>query len=486
MSRSTNVRRSCRTSRRNGICCAGPALLALLAACGPAEEEPADRAPESNTEAVAVAHGIDPATIETRPPLVTRLLIVALDGATWKWMDPLMAAGQLPNLAGLVESGARAELTTLEPTVSPAIWTTIATGFLPERHGILGFDGVPGLSMQTLPNATMRQVKAFWEVLADFERTSATVGWWASWPAEDLGPGSRLVSDRVPYTRMEAAVERASLTSRDTHPPELIERMAPLVERPNDIDRAIVSHFLDFDDEEYRRLLEAPYEMGSFLPEFKFVLQSDRSSLRMARALLEESSYDVTTVYFTGIDTVSHLFWHFAHPDEFPNVPISAGDRRRYGAVIERYYELVDEYLGELLAASGPETTVLVVSDHGFGGTGRVPWSGGHGRLTPGAPIAPRGVLVIAGPGAAAGTTLERAHVLDVAPTVLHLMGVPASEEMLGRVLADALDPALASELPRVETLEAIGRIRSVGAFPQDLGGDAERLERLRALGYIQ
>ena len=154
--------------------------------------------------------------------------------------------------------------------------------------------------------------------------------------------------------------------------------------------------------------------------------------------------------------------------------------------MIPRYYELVDRYLGELVDAMGENTTVLVVSDHGFGGTGDLPWSGGHGRLTPGAPIAPRGILVLSGPGIASdGRRLSRAHVLDVAPTILHLMGLPAAEDMLGRVLTEALAPG-STELPRVESYESIGRLRVAEDIPVDPAGDSERLERLRALGYIE
>ena len=69
----------------------------------------------------------------------------------------------------------------------------------------------------------------------------------------------------------------------------------------------------------------------------------------------------------------------------------------------------------ELLDAAGAGTTVMVVSDHGFGATGRLPWSGGHGRLTRGAPIAPPGVLILSGPGiAGGGVELSRAQVVDM------------------------------------------------------------------------
>jgi hypothetical protein len=388
----------------------------------------------------------------------------------------------------LVERGVTAELRTLEPTVSPAIWTTIATGFLPRDHGILGFDGVPGATMTTLPNARMRRRKAFWEILAGFGIRAGVVGWWASWPADPLNEGSFLVSDRVPYSRMEAAIRRASLTREDAWPPDLLDSLGPLVERPDEIAPAAVRRFLHMDrDEMQRRLLGGAYRMGSYLPEFKFVYQSDRSTVKMARAALAAQPVDVAVVYLTGIDTVSHLYWHFMEPEGFPPQAAPEGDRRRYGEVIPEYYVLVDGYLGDLLDTVGDGTTVIVVSDHGFGPTGRLPWSGGHGRLTPGAPIAPAGVLVLAGPGIAVGPRrLERAHVLDIAPTLLHLMGVPAGEDMLGRVLTEALASDGPPELPRVDSHERIGILRPDRDIPTDPAGDSERLERLRALGYIQ
>ncbi|HMB70135.1 MAG TPA: phosphodiesterase, partial [bacterium] len=95
-------------------------------------------------------------------------------------------------------------------------------------------------------------------------------------------------------------------------------------------------------------------------------------------------------------------------------------------------------------------------------------------------------VLVLAGPGAAAGDALERAHVMDVTPTILHLMGLPAARDTPGRVLTEALAPDLRDELPRVDSYERVGGVRGTEPPPVDPAGDAERLERLRALGYVQ
>ncbi len=69
-----------------------------------------------------------------------RILLVGIDSADWDVVEPLMAEGRLPNLRALVESGVSCDLHSLEPKQkSPTIWTTIATGKLPEKHGITDY-----------------------------------------------------------------------------------------------------------------------------------------------------------------------------------------------------------------------------------------------------------------------------------------------------------------------------------------------------------
>jgi tetratricopeptide (TPR) repeat protein len=453
-----------------------------LAASGPPAPEPA-AGPEAPP-----ASSRSPAAIPLGRRHVERLLVVALDGATWKWMTPLIEQGRLPVLEKLQARGVWASLETLEPTVSPAIWTTVATGTLPERHGIPGFDGVPGQTMETLPNATMRRVKAWWEMLDAAALTSGTIGWWASWPADPLRPGSYLVSDRVAYTRMEAAVGRSALDARDTQPADLIEGIRELVERPNEIDRNEVRRFLKLSDSGIERhLLGAKYVMGRRFPEFKFTYQADRSNWKIARKLIAERPVDLAAVYFSGIDTVSHLFWHFSFPESLVGRTVPRQKVERFRDVIPLYYELMDRYIGDLIEAAGEDTTVMVVSDHGFGATGTLPWSGGHGRRTRGAPIAPPGVLILSGPGiASGGAEIARANVIDIAPTLLALLGLPVAEDMHGRPLIEAFSDGTASEVSQIESWEAVGGPRDPGVVPADPRGDADRIEKFRALGYIE
>jgi arylsulfatase A-like enzyme len=196
---------------------------------------------------------------------------------------------------------------------------------------------------------------------------------------------------------------------------------------------------------------------------------------------------DVTAVAFYGVDALSHLAWHFMQPEHFPGHRVAREDIERYAELIPRYYEFVDGLVGELVAAAGPQATVVVFSDHGFGPTGNLPWSGGHGRITPGAPLAPDGLLVLAGPRIRPGT-LERAHVLDLCPTLLALSGLPVARDMPGRVLVEAIDPEFlrASPLQSIATYEVGPPERVVEEWIADPAGDRDTLERLRKLGYLR
>jgi hypothetical protein len=239
-----------------------------------------------------------------------------------------------------------------------------------------------------------------------------------------------------------------------------------------------------------RLVLRSDYRHGDFLPEFRYVHQSDRSIADIALELMRSRPTDVTAVAFYGVDTVSHLTWHFMAPEEFPGWNVEARDVERFGGLIDRYYEYVDGIVGELLDAAGEQCNVMVFSDHGFGptgATGQLPWSAGHGKLTRGAPVAPDGILILAGPSIRAGVSLDRPHVLDLTPMVLHLQGFPLAADMPGGVVSDALTDAFSEALPvrRVATYETGPRARPEGAPEADPELDAASRARLCALGYV-
>ena len=145
-----------------------------------------------------------------------------------------------------------------------------------------------------------------------------------------------------------------------------------------------------------------------------------------------------------------HAFYRFAHPEAFGNV--AAEDARRYGRVLGRYASLVERWVGQIERDLGPWDVLVVVSGHGLAPTPL--WRRLVGTLT-GTSVgaashggAPDGVLLVVGPGIRPGAVPSNASVLDVAPTILYLMGLPVARDMEGRVLTEILEPAFAQENP--------------------------------------
>ena len=115
-----------------------------------------------------------------RPPLI----VIGVDGGEWKVIRRLWAEGKLPHFKAIADRGITATLHTAYNS-SPVIWTTIATGVIPEVHGITDFV-VPTPRGDVPVSSAVRKVPALWNMLSRAGRRVAVLGWWASWPAEPV------------------------------------------------------------------------------------------------------------------------------------------------------------------------------------------------------------------------------------------------------------------------------------------------------------
>ena len=419
------------------------------------------------------------------PPL-SPVLIVGIDGATFDLIDSLISHGQLTTLSRLMETGVSCPLKTLKPTLSPAIWTSIATGKLPKDHGILGFDGVPGHTMHMLPTSQMRKVRAFWNILSEYGRSVGVIGWWATWPAEHVN--GYIVSDRATYTRMEATIGKEENIPFEVYPETLASEIAEHIYAPMDVGPSEFQSIMSVSDHEAEMLSKIThYKHGRFIPEFRYTYQSDRSISAISEHLMQTHETDVTAIAFYGVDVMSHLTWHFMEPEQFPRFAIPDKNIRRFGGTIPSYYAFVDSLLGSLLSHAPANATVMVLSDHGFGPTGNLPWSGGHGKITPGAPIAPDGILIISGQAIRKGDTIKPAHVTDILPTLLYLQGFPIAKDLKGRVLRDAFRPDVFEDHPIrwIDSYEVTPRSDVWDSLLVDDTIDQHTIEKLKSLGYL-
>ncbi len=423
--------------------------------------------------------------VET-PPLERRVVVIGVDSFDWRILEPLLKRGQMPNVARLIARGARAHLRTIRPILSPVIWTSIATGVKPSRHGIVDFVVTSRETGALMPvTSAMRQVPALWTLLGRQGIDVSVVAWWATWPAETVR-GS-VVTDRVAYQLFEESIKedwKSADPARNrgkTFPPDLFDQVRPLIRAPGDVTDDEVARFLP--DGAMPRALSP--ERHELLDGFRTVLAAGQTYHAIALRQFAAGGPGLRMVYYEGPDTASHLFMRY-RPPLLPGVAREEMDL--FGGMVDRYYELQDRYIGEIVEQAGEDATVILVSDHGFkSDDSRPPHS--DPRIGKGDAAdwhTPIGVFVAVGPGIRAGVDLGAASVLDVTPTVLALFGLPVARDMDGQPLTEALDPAFLKDHP-VAWIDSYGGFRSLtqdgGAIAS--GEDAEVIEKLRNLGYI-
>jgi hypothetical protein len=285
---------------------------------------------------------------------IPKMLLIGLDGADWRVMRPMIERGELPTLARLAEEGVRGDLRSFEPLASPLVWTSIATGKVPDKHGIRDF-----FSTQTALRA-----KRIWDIVHE-ERPTARIGLYKylfTWPPVSnftfVVPGwtARSPETTPPYLRFVKEIEMAGLPGTSTslaayarvgfhglvhgmHLSTLLRcALLALYERlkkPANLELHYRKHLLDasIECDVYSRLL------------------------RLHRPEFSASIY-------TGMDGISHHYWKYYEPEPFGDV--EPGERQRYGDVIPRCYRAADRIVNCLLESTEEETNVLVVSDHGF------------------------------------------------------------------------------------------------------------------------
>jgi len=418
------------------------------------------------------------------PAPAARVFIVGIDAGNWAVLGPAMESGIMPNLKRLTARGSRGVLHSMDPTASAVIWTTLATGRLPEDHGILGFVA-PKANGELAPvTSNMRRVKALWNIVSEAGLEVGFVGWWVTWPAEPVR--GFMASD---YTWPLLKSDRGFATGADpdlelparTYPPELMDELRPLLKldagmSPQELDRLGVGAI--------------PRVRGYAVRD---IMLKDISLGDIADRLLERYRPALFAVYFDGLDAFCHVFWpHYLRyleaRDQGDGAAMASlpGHVRSVGAAMDAHLGRIDGYLGRVMDHAGPQDVILVISDHGYGDNpGRQPILRGYGEwITPPHWHRLEGMVAASGGPIARGRDLGRATVLDIAPTVLALLGLPVAADMDGRVLTEMLTSEFLEAHPVTQVPTYEDRLRG-GDAPIASSYDEAILERLRSLGYV-
>jgi hypothetical protein len=412
-----------------------------------------------------VASAVTP-VVETEPHQGTpKVLLLGLDGADPEVLQKLVAAGELPNFARLMAEGVYGPLATLPDANSAVIWASIYTGTERQHHGVLDFYRIllPGVDPGIFPVH-----RTFFQEACDFLARTGLV-------------------------------DRTTVTASDTHAATLWQIVDhhrrsigvvdgyfysfPALEPQRDD-----SFFVSYGSDGFARQFEAR-TMG--LEDLELFIQP-RAVFNDVRTLLPQDDFDwqsssllrlldrrgqpaFVNLYTHEPDSVQHQHWRSWQPEHY----FGADETEQSASPILDMYRRFDRFLAQLDARLDPTTHLIIVSDHGHVPTlfHKLDTQHRHG---------PAGIFLARGPSFARGKRIDDAHVYDIAPTVLAVLGLPAAEDWSGRVLTSALEPGATalSPPPQVPSYDFLA------AGPDDTTRrsrvlDAAEIEKLKKLGYL-
>ena len=398
-----------------------------------------------------------------------KTLLIGWDAADWRQLKPLMEKGVMPTLKHLVDNGTHGQLSSLEPMISPVLWTSMATGRRAYDHGIHGFveakpngDGIRPI------RASKRKEPAIWNVLNRFGYKTHIINWWPSHPAESV--------DGVMVSNFYGIPEQKTNTDWPlmpgaVHPVDKREEYADLQVHPSELNAEILGPFFP----NYHPLVD----QDPILQSVAKILAHTCSTHNAITQAMETDDWDFSAVYYNGLDHFLHVANRYA-PPQMPDV--SDADFQKYHYVIEAALRFHDMMLARLLQLAGDACNVVLVSDHGFdvGEQRKVALPEQMGA--PSLEHQPYGVLLGYGPDFKEGFEIKGASLLDICPTILQLFQCPLSKALDGVVLLDALRK---KELTHtVPDFSGIPAFHSLFEEENQLL-DEELLLQLQALGYV-
>lgn len=422
---------------------------------------------------VARRAGEEPATLYEKP-IVSRadsglnVYLVGMDGLDAGVVVPLAEAGLAPNFARLITEGASGELAAVPPGLSPPAWNTVATGFHPRDHGVTDSEHleIRGAStpLRILPHRTLlpllakaglaerrpfaatdRRVPALWNVSSE-AGAATTVSCWPTTRPPDV-VGGAVISEIDPFDNAWGVLGIAA-----AYPPRLAAALGLSEYTPNELY-----------DEARARLLAAgasPAYDDLFYPEYA----RGRTEEDVSLALLENYPADLAMAYFGPVGGFQRTYWGY-RPETGPGTS-AGGDR--WGNVVARANVWADGYLGRIAERVGDDTVIIVVSAYGCE-TASLPrrlysalWQRRRVTGVRDVPTPPAGFVMLAGGPVKRGYALRGASVVDVAPNVLYLLGIPVADDMAGKVWRDAYEPSFVRRFPprRVRTYRGLRVVR--------------------------
>jgi predicted AlkP superfamily phosphohydrolase/phosphomutase len=258
-----------------------------------------------------------------------KILIIGLDGGTWKILDPAIKSGFMPFFEKLVKQGTKGVLLSTKPPITPAAWASFQMGIGPGGHGIIDFGRWDEKREATsLVNSTFLK-NTLWDRAGKKGKKVGVVNVPLTFPPRPLN-GYLITGFLTP-----------SLESEFTYPANLKDELL-----------ASLPEYEILSLGEIERVKKE--SKGPFLAKMRELI-----SLRTkaAQFLLRKDDFDLFMVHFQAVDILQHPLWPFLDPTH------KSFDSRKQREIFKNFYSPLDKAVEEV---SQDFEIILILSDHGF------------------------------------------------------------------------------------------------------------------------
>lgn len=268
-----------------------------------------------------------------------KVVIIGLDGATFDVLQPWIEAGELPTLKGIMRNGVSGKLRSVIPPVTTTAWSSFMTGKNPGKHGIYYFTARDKATGQEVPiNATLRDGRTLWDLLSGNGKRVLVLNVPTTYPPHPVN-GVMIADFLTPKGRRDFIYPRFLVDEiEDRFGPYPLYLKTPMCSA--NLSEANVQAFLN----------ELHEELA-----YKF---------KVTHYLMDKYPSDFTMLHIWGTDRMQHELWNLldpTHPKHDRGLAAKCQER------ILGYFKAMDTEVEDLRRRLEDETSLLIISDHGFG-----------------------------------------------------------------------------------------------------------------------
>ncbi|RMD65099.1 hypothetical protein D6833_03455 [Candidatus Parcubacteria bacterium] len=251
-----------------------------------------------------------------------RVFVISIDGVPYSFMREHIDKGLFPNFKRFLDRGDFKRMNSVQPTISSVAWSSYMTGKNPAKHNIFGFvDQKPGTHDIFIPTAVNMSSDTIWEIMSRAGKRVFVMNVPVTYPPR---PVNGIMIGCFLCTQIEKIASPPAVAAE-------LKKMGYKIDADAWIARQDLDKFLDEVNIALEKRVQAMYHF------------------------MDKEDWDFFQTHIMETDRMNHFFWeHMEHDDP------------KYAKAFFKFYQRVDEVLGEVEEKLGEDVEFIVLSDHGF------------------------------------------------------------------------------------------------------------------------